>query len=275
MPNTEQMIDTHCHLDFPDFDPDRGAVLESCCQHGVFDIIVPAVSADTWRRTREICQDRHTSLGQLRLHLALGLHPLFIDQHQPQHLSELDHLIAQHRPVAIGEIGLDFHRIGKRAVNDPDKQLAFFDKQLMIAKQHALPVIIHNRKAHDPCLSLLAQTGLSGGIIHAFNGSIQQAQRYIDLGFLLGFGGMLTFTRSRKLRELARQLPLDTIVLETDAPDMTVSAHHGERNSPAYLHFVRDTLAEIKQVSPAEVARVTTNNVRRVFALHTTDTPTD
>lgn len=266
------MMDTHCHLDFPDFDPDRDAVLESCYQHGVQDIIVPAVSAATWQRTRELCQSHQKTPNRPRLHLALGLHPMFIEQHQPQDLSELDQLVSQVQPVAIGEIGLDFYRSNTHSVINPDKQLAFFDKQLMIAKHHDLPVIIHNRKAHDPCLSLLAETGLRGGIIHAFNGSIQQAKHYIDLGFLLGFGGMLTFTRSSKLRDLVRQLPLQSIVLETDAPDMTVAAHRGERNSPAYLHYVRDAVAEIKHVSADEVARVTTSNARRLFAFHTADT---
>ena len=269
------MIDTHCHLDFPDFDPDRAAVLTSCYQQGVLDIIVPAVSAATWQRARTICRSHQQRADRPRLHLALGLHPLFIEEHQPQHLNELDQLVTQYKPLAIGEIGLDFYRASKQAVTDPDKQLAFFDKQLMIAKHHDLPVIIHNRKAHDPCLSLLTQTDLRGGIIHAFNGSIQQAQRYIDLGFLLGFGGMLTFTRSTKLRDLVRRLPLEAIVLETDAPDMTVYAHRGERNSPAYLAYVRDTVAEIKQLSPAEVARVTTANAQRLFAFDTADTLTN
>ena len=171
--------------------------------------------------------------------------------------------MSQYRPVAIGEIGLDY--FDKQA--DKEKQTAFFTKQLIIAKQHALPVIIHNRKAHDQCINLIKEIEPVGGIIHAFNGSIQQAEKYIELGFLLGFGGMLTFERSTKLKNLARQIPLSSIALETDAPDMAVEQHRGERNSPAYLPFIQSALSSIKNISLSEISDVTSANVRRVFQL--------
>lgn len=251
------MIDSHCHIDFEAFDHDREAVIKSALDQGVHNIIVPAVSAKTFARTIEVCNQHST------LHLALGLHPIFIEQHQPQDLLTLDKKIAQNTPIAVGEIGLDY--FDKRA--DKEKQSVFFTKQLIIAKQRNLPVIIHNRKAHDECIELLAEVGPSGGIIHAFNGSIQQAEKYIELGFLLGFGGMLTFERSTKLRNLARQIPLTSIALETDAPDMTVEQHRGERNSPAYLPYVQSALSTIKKVTLSDVRDVTSANVRRVFQL--------
>lgn len=253
------MIDSHCHLDFPDFDHDRQTVLQRCAAITINDIIIPAVSGDTFARTISTCESNHA------LHLALGLHPIFIGQHQPQDLNTLDQLIEQHQPIAVGEIGLDFH---SSSVNlDKEKQIMFFTKQLIIAKHHQLPVIIHNRKAHDLCLDLLQEMDINGGIIHAFNGSIQQAHKYIERGFLLGFGGMLTFERSSKLRKLAKQIPLTAIALETDAPDMTVQQHKGERNSPEYLGYVQAALAQIKSISANDVDQITSTNVRELFKL--------
>ena len=266
----DTLIDTHCHIDFAVFDEDRDQVLCHAAALGVRTILVPAVSASSWQQTIKICSPRLNDAkgllkpqtdGSAKLLLALGLHPIFIDQHQPQHLTELDALISQHSPIAVGEIGLDFFQ---REL-DREKQVAYFTKQLIIAKRHALPVIIHNRKAHDECIKLLGQHKLKGGIIHAFNGSIQQAEKYIELGYLLGFGGMLTYQRSRKLRQLAKALPIDSLVLETDAPDMTVSQHAGQRNSPQYLPLILKELAEIKQMNASDVAQACTQNFNNVF----------
>ena len=301
------IIDTHCHLDFDAFDIDREAVLAKCVEHNVSDIVVPAVTQHTWSKTIELCHNnlignnlsvKKTSANAHnqnssddcnentpKLHLALGLHPIFIEQHQPQHLVELDKLVQQHNPSAIGEIGLDFYRKASRAKAEHDKpesvnqklatlerqnrekQTVFFSKQLIIAKQHNLPVIIHNRKAHDECVSLLQDINVVGGIIHNFNGSIQHAHKYMELGFKLGFGGMLTFERSRVIRSLAKQIPIEAIVLETDAPDLTVQAHKGERNSPEYLPHVLSALATVKNMSAADVARITSNNAKQVLQL--------
>lgn len=191
------------------------------------------------------------------------MHPIFIDQHQPQHLIELDQMITSHNPIAVGEIGLDFY--DKHA--DKDKQQAYFDKQLIIAKRHRLPTIIHNRKAHDECIEQLQERKVNGGIIHAFNGSIQQAEKYIELGFLLGFGGMLTYPRSNKLRKLVESISLKNIALETDAPDMTVVQHRGTRNSPEYILYIAQSIAQIKKVSIKRVAETTTRNIEDLFRL--------
>jgi len=253
----QAIIDTHCHLDFAAFDADRDQVLRACEAKQVSDIVIPAVSQDTWGNTIELCQTDH------RLHLALGLHPIFIDHHQPQHLIELDTLVSQHPAVAIGEIGLDYYL----KELDREKQRIFFNKQLIIAKQHQLPAIIHVRKAHDDCIKELQQVDITGGIIHNFSGSIQHAHKYIDMGFKLGFGGMLTFERSRVIRNLAKQIPLDAIVLETDAPDLTVHAHKGGRNSPEYLPFVLQSLAALKMQPESDVAKITSRNARHVLGL--------
>ena len=249
------IIDTHCHIDFNDFDHDRDLIIQQAYDLGVLDIIVPAVAQSSWQKTIETCHQYS------QCHLALGLHPVFIEQHQPHHLSELDQMVELHQPIAIGEIGLDYYLTKL----DKEKQRLFFSKQLLIANKHQLPVIIHNRKAHDECIELLKEIGIKRGVIHAFNGSIQQAEKYSELGFLLGFGGMLTFERSSKLRNLVSQLPLECIVLETDSPDMTVKQHQGSRNSPHYLHYVLQSIALIKQLSVNQVASITTNNARKLL----------
>ena len=268
------IIDTHCHLDFSAFDHDRDAVLAQCVANKVSNIIVPAVSQSSWHSTIELCAAPNdinnidnNNKNWPTLHLALGLHPIFIDQHQPQHLSELDGLIKAHKPVAVGEIGLDYYQQRTNQTNDREKQTAFFSKQLIIAKQHGLPVIIHNRKAHDDCVKLLQDIEVIGGIIHNFNGSIQHAYKYIEMGFKLGFGGMLTFERSRVIRALAEKIPLESIVLETDAPDLTVQAHKGKRNSPEYLPFVLQSLADVKGISADQAAIVTSNNAKQVLGI--------
>ena len=252
------IIDSHCHIDFAEFEQDRELVLKRAYDNGVKHIIVPAVAKNSWQTTIKTCRQYNN------LHLALGLHPVFINQHQIEHLTELETEVKKHKPVAIGEIGLDFYLKDLKK----DKQLTFFEAQLELANQKSLPVILHVRKAHDEALKLLQKHQPKGGIAHAFNGSIQQAYKYIELGFKLGFGGMLTFERSNKLRKLVKQLPLEAIVLETDAPDMTVSQYKGERNSPEYLPHVLQAIAEIKNEPLQEIADITCANIKQLFKLN-------
>ncbi len=247
-----ELIDSHCHLDLPAFDNDRDAVIKRCRAAGVTGFVVPAVQASGWPSLWALSQQ------VAGLYPAFGLHPVFLADHAPGDVEQLEQWVAHHRPVAIGEIGLDFHVDGL----DADRQQALFEAQLLVARNAQLPVILHVLKAHDQVLSTLKRLRVSGGIVHAFNGSLQQAQQYIDLGFSFGFGGMLTFERSSKLRALASALPLQSILLETDAPDMTVAQHRGERNSPEYLPFCLAALATVRDMDPLEVARITTQNVR-------------
>jgi len=252
-----ELIDSHCHLDVTAFDEDRPAVLARARDAGVTGIVVPGIQASDWRALLALCR---TEAG---LYPALGLHPVFLDQHQPADLQLLETELVQQQPVAIGEIGLDFQIDGL----DHERQRQLFESQLHIARDAGLPVILHVRKAHDQVLATLKRIRVCGGICHAFNGSLQQASQYRELGFRLGFGGMLTFERSTRLRKLAVELPLDALVLETDAPDMVVSQYRGERNSPEYLPYCLAALAEVRDEDPEEVARVTTMNVREVLSL--------
>ena len=253
-----QLIDTHCHIDVTAFDQDRPAVLERCGKLGINIIIVPGIQRQTWDQLLQTC------VSYPGLNPALGLHPMFMQQHTPAHLEDLNTYIEKHRPVAIGEIGLDFYQPD----SDIKQQQYYFEGQIDIACAHHLPIILHARKSHEAILNKLKSSPQTTGIVHAFSGSIQQAEQYIDLGFKLGFGGMLTYERSRKLRQLAKQLPLESIVLETDAPDMTVARHRGERNSPEYIIDCLTTLAEIRQQSVNEIANQTTLNAKSIFKLN-------
>ncbi len=250
------LIDTHCHLDVAEFDPDRLAVLQRTRAAGVSALVIPGIHREGWAGLLALCAD-HADL-----YPALGLHPLTLDQHQWSDLLILEEWLAVTQPLAIGEIGLDYFQ---KDGPDPDGQRAYFEAQLSIARAAGLPVLLHVRRAHDEVLAILARLRVTGGIAHAFNGSLEQARRYGDLGFCLGFGGMITFERSTRLRRLAKNLPLNALVLETDAPDLTVASHQGERNSPEYLPEILASLAAIRHEDPQTLAMATTANAWRVF----------
>lgn len=252
-----ELIDTQTHLDFPAFDADRAAVLAAARGAGVRAMIVSGVSAATWPRLLALTG------AEAGLFPALGLHPMFLDEHAEDDITALAEAVERHGPVAIGEIGVDFH---VREL-DRERQLRLFEAQLALAREARLPAILHVRKAHDEVLARLRRFPLVGGTVHAFNGSRQQAEQYLALGFKLGFGGAMTYSRARKLRTLAAELPIEALVLETDSPDLPPAAHHGERNSPAYLPEILAALAELRDEEPADLARRTTDNARAVFGL--------
>ncbi|WP_456375884.1 TatD family hydrolase [Thiolapillus sp.] len=258
---TDFIIDSHCHLDMPAFDEDRQAVLKKARQAGVRGFIVPGTTAARWPRVMDIARSAVDIWG------ALGLHPYYVDEHCETDLERLTEQVRHTQPIALGEIGLDLFL----PQLDEKKQLFYLESQLDLAREFELPVILHIRKANDTVLQLLKIHPVKGGICHAFSGSLQQARKFIELGFCLGFGGMLTFTRSRKLRQLATELPLDAIVLETDAPDMSGEKHRYQRNSPEYLPEVLDVLQELRPESRSEIALQTSQNVQRLFKLDMPD----
>jgi len=251
------LFDTHCHLDVAAFDADRDQVLSDCRQSGIQHILVPAIERKTWSSLANLCTDN------AMLHLALGLHPVFMAKHSPDDVAALKQAVQRYQPIAIGEIGLDFY------IDNPDKpaQLELCEAQLEVAVEHDLPVVLHVRKAHEDMLGLLKRINVKGGFVHAFNGSLQQAQRYRDQGFCFGFGGTLTYENAHKIHRLARELPLEAIVLETDAPDMVVTQHQGERNSPAYLPLCLQALSELRQQDATLLAEQTTRNAFTVLGM--------
>ncbi len=252
-----KLIDSHCHIDFEEFSQDRTKVLQAARANKVEKLIVPAVMWSAWDDLITLCEQHR------ELHYALGLHPMFIHAHEPQHLRELADYLHRYRPCAVGEIGLDFY---DRSLCI-DKQKEFFEAQLAIACEQAMPVILHVRKAHEEVLVALKKYPVIGGIVHAYNGSMQQAERYLKANFKFGFGGMLTFERSTHLRHLAKHLPIESIVLETDSPDMTVQQHRGGRNSPEYLHYCCSALADIRQMSVQQIADITSANTLQTLNL--------
>ena len=254
-----QLIDTHCHLDNDRFSADRVEIIEHCHKLGIKKIVVPATSASGWLQLLMLCET------QKGLYPALGLHPMFISSHKDKDIKSLEKWIQDHRQqvVAVGEIGLDYY--DKQL--DRKRQQKLFEAQLHIAQEADLPVILHVRKAHDRILKTLKRIPVKGGTVHAYAGSEQQAERYIDLGFKLGFGGTTTYEKSRRIRQLVVNLPLESIVLETDAPDMAVAAHHGERNSPEYLPDILNAISDLRGAKAKDIAKQTTKNAVDVLAL--------
>lgn len=251
-------IDTHSHLDAGEFDPDRDAVYDRARAAGVAMQVVPAVTRANFADVDACCRRYPGCLP------AWGLHPMYIHVHHESHLQALRDQIEAWRPVAIGEIGLDLFAPGL----DFATQEHYYVEQLRIAKEYDLPVLLHCRRANDQILKHLRRFRVRGGIAHAFNGSRQQADAFIALGFKLGFGGAFTWSRATRLRELARTLPLEAIVLETDAPDIPPAWVGRGRNEPAELAAIAVTLAELRGVEVADVARVTSANARALLDLH-------
>lgn len=257
-PDDTYLIDSHCHLDFPQFSSDLPDVLLRANQVGVKAFIVPAVRAKDFENLKRLAEQYP------QLNLAFGLHPYFIADHNPADLKILRSFLASSSVIAVGEIGLDY----QLDQYDPKVQAFYFESQLELAAEFQLPVIIHVRKAHDQVLKLLRKTSFeSGGLIHAFNGSFQQAEHYIKLGFKLGFGGALTHPRATKLRRLASELPLSALVLETDAPDMPLYLQKTPVNEPANIALILNEIAELRNESLQDIARTSTKNVESVFNL--------
>jgi TatD DNase family protein len=249
-------IDTHCHLDAAEFGVTPDTLVQEALAAGVSTIVLPGVEVANFATVQNICAQQAACAP------AFGIHPMFVDRATPADLDMLREFMQQYRPVAVGEIGLDFFVENF----DQDKQEFYFSAQLKLAQEFDLPVLLHIRKAQDIILKHLRRTPVRGGIAHAFNGSPQQAAEFIKLGFKLGFGGAMTYPRATRLRELAATLPLDSIVLETDAPDIPPEfLQRGQPNRPSLLPRIAATLAELRNMPLAEIARITSANALAVL----------
>ena len=251
------LIDTHSHLDAGEFDADRDAVFQRALAAGVAIQVLPAVTRLNFDAVAAACRRYAGCLP------AWGLHPIYIHQHQDAHVADLRRQIEHWRPVAVGEIGLDLFV----PELDVATQEHFYVEQLKIARDFDLPVLLHCRRANDLILKQLRRFKVQGGIAHAFNGSDQQAAAFIRLGFKLGFGGAFTWTRASNLRRLARDLPLEALVLETDSPDIPPEWLGKGRNEPAELARIAGVLAELRGVPVEQIARTTSANARAVLQL--------
>ena len=252
-----ELVDTHCHLDVAEFDADREAVVQRARAAGVVHQIVPAIDAAGWPKLQRICADDDG------LHPAYGLHPLLLDVHQDAHLDELAGWLERERPAAVGECGLDYY------VEDLDRerQQFLFDAQLRLAREHGLPVVVHARRAVEAVIVAIRRHPGLRGVVHSYAGSAEQARQLRDLGFMVGLGGPVTYERARRLRRIAAELPLDQLLLETDAPDQPDSTHRGQRNEPARITRVLETVAQLRDEPPETIAAATTANARRLFGL--------
>lgn len=251
------LVDSHCHLDAAEFDADRPAVIARARAAGVQRQIVPAVDAAGWPKLRDLCA------GETGLFPAYGLHPMYLDAHRPEHLLELREWIDRERPCAIGECGLDYFVEGL----DAEQQQRYFIGQLELARAYDLPVVVHARRAVDPVIAAIKQVGSLRGVVHSFPGSAEQARQLWQLGFLVGLGGPVTYERANRLRALATTLPLEWLLLETDAPDQPDAGIRGQRNEPARLSTVLETIARLRDEDPAKIAAATTGNAERLFSL--------
>jgi TatD DNase family protein len=266
-------IDTHCHLDAAEFDVDRDAVRRRAREVGVELCVIPAVERSNWNPVKALAH-RFSDV------YALGIHPLYVPQAAEDDLQALDQCLHEckydDRLVAVGEIGLDFFVPSLCTPEMRDKQWTFYTAQLKLAQKHRLPVILHVRRSADLLLKGLRKHQVTGGIAHAFNGSLEQARTFIDLGFVLGFGGALTFERALQLRRLATQLPMDALVMETDAPDIPpqwlyqtqearLAGVPQGRNEPADLPGIADVLAQSRGIPLTELAVASLRNARRAL----------
>lgn len=253
------MIDSHCHFDDPLFDGDREEVFRRATLAGVKSIISPAVTAGTWTRLKTVAKPFPGIFP------CYGLHPMFIGEHLERDVDELVHWIEREKPVAVGEIGLDFYQDKTSA----DKQRWFFCQQLDIAAQTNLPVIIHARKAVEEVIQTVRQYDIQSGVLHSYSGSAEQASQLQDRDFYFGFGGPITWPNSKKLHRVVETIPLEKILLETDAPDQPSQSHRGERNEPAYLQEIATAVSKIKNIDIQKVIDTTSTNASRLFNIYT------
>ena len=252
-----RFVDSHCHLDTSEFDADRAEVIGRARAAGVAAQVVPAINAAGWKKLRALCG------AEADLHPAYGLHPMYLDEHAPQHLNELAEWIERERPCAVGECGLDFYVEGL----DPERQRGYFLRQLEIAREFDLPLILHARRALDEVIQALRHIGKLRGVVHSFSGSAEQARQLWMLGIHIGIGGPVTYGRARRLRELVAQVPIEQLLLETDSPDQPLAAHRGQRNEPARLLEVAETVAQLRGMTLEALATATTRNARALFGL--------
>lgn len=254
-------LDTHCHLDAPEFVSHLGGVIEAAANNQVQGILLPAVKSSDAANIRTLVAQYAQKMPGLVY--TLGIHPLYVEQSTQADLdllaSEVKDALHDPRFVGIGEIGLDYFVEGL----DRTRQAYFFEQQLDLAQAHDLPVVMHVRRSQDAILKALRQRSIRSGIAHAFNGSMQQAEQFIQLGFKLGFGGAATYTRALQIRRLVMQLPLSSLVTETDAPDIPPAWLRDEgiaHNAPQFIPRIGAELAELRQMDVATFAAATWSN---------------
>jgi len=252
----QMYVDTHCHLDFAVFDGSRSELMSACLENNIRHFLVPSTTYMSWQKVAQL------ALVYPMWRVAFGLHPYFLRSECIENIDKLGDVCEQEKAVAIGEIGLDFW---------PDAvvvevQKRFFEAQLSVARELNLPVILHARKSYDVVLKMIRDANHTcGGIIHAFNGSLEQANRFVERGFLLGIGGTITYPRAKKAHRVVQQLGDHAYVLETDSPDMPLHGFQGQINTPLNIPQVAFCLAELRGRSVNDIAKQAKKNLLRLF----------
>ncbi len=265
--NAPCWVDTHIHWDASEFDVDREQVLVRAKQAGVIACFNPSVIASGFESVRDLAAASLTRCDWPRILPAYGVHPLYVMQATDADLAALEQQLVMHRPLAVGEIGLD----GYPGAPDMTQQRTWFEAQLALAAKYSLPVLLHVRHAVEDVIQCLKRVQgqrqmIPGGIAHAFNGSETQAEQLMRMGFMLGFGGSLTYEGSTRIRRLAASLPLEHVVLETDAPDMAPSWLERARNESSELPKIANILANLRGISLRRLAEQTSNNAQKIIA---------
>lgn len=259
------MVDTHCHLNFDSYNDDREAVIERATTAGVSRIIIPAVDMETCEEALALAT-QHAGI-----YAAVGVHPNSTADFEPSMIERLREWSKGTRVVSIGEIGLDYYW----DKSPKAKQFEAFEAQLALAAELQLPVIIHNREADADVMAILetwvktVPEGMKArlGVLHSFSAPLAIAEQALELGFYLGFTGPITFKKAEDLRQVARNVPLNRLLVETDAPFLTPEPYRGKRNSPEYIPYIVDRIAALHGISNEELARISTENAVRLFGL--------
>jgi len=257
------LIDTHCHLDAPELAADRDEVIGQAVAAGVHAILIPSVEANNFDTVRELAHSFDQGC------YALGIHPLYVQQAQTDALDQLKLALETHQNdpklIAIGEIGLDFFIPELSTKDARQRQEYFYEAQLDLAVEFKLPVLLHVRRSQDTLLKYLRRRSSIGGFAHAFNGSLQQAHQFVDLGFALGMGGAMTYSRALQIQRIAQTIPLESLVLETDSPDIAPAWQKTDRrNTPAQVLGVARHLAELRGQKLEDIIETTGQTATRV-----------
>jgi len=249
------LVDSHCHFDVAAFDNDRSAVLQRARTAGVTKQVIPAITQASFTQIHNLCAH------EVGLYPAYGLHPMYVEEHLPEHLDILKKWLTLKRPIAVGECGLDFFTDHL----DAEKQREYFQRQLELAHDFSLPVILHARRALDEVIASLRRIGKLTGVVHSYSGSEEQARQLWKLGFYISFGGTITYERAKRLRHIVTHMPIEQLLLETDSPDQPLAGHQGERNEPSRLLDVLHAAAQLRGMDPLALAKATSQNAEALF----------
>lgn len=257
-PRNAPLVDSHAHLNFEDYDTDRAEMIARAWEYGLTAIVTIGIEPSDWQQNIDIAAANH------RVYVALGIHPNSADQTDEESLARLASLCKQHGAVALGETGLDHYR----EYVPHEQQRASFRAQLDLAREIDLPVIIHNRDAHEDVMDILKKDGHgTRGVMHSYSGDLAYAQECIAIGYVISLAGPVTFRKAADKHIIAREVPLDRMLIETDCPFLTPEPFRGRRNEPAYVAYTAKAIAELRGVSLQEVAEATTATANRIFGL--------